>query len=354
MEINGRKYERFSPYLIAEIGVNHEGNFALAKQLVQEAAEAGADAVKFQSYEAEKLAARNSSEAYWDTSQESEKSQFELFSRFSPFSLEEYEELAKISASNDVDFLSTPFDLEVADALNPLVPAFKIASADLTNIPLIEKVMSFEKPILFSVGASSADEIQSLANRVQKHGSDLAFLHCVLNYPTNPADANLLAMQNLSQILQNSICVGYSDHVPPLQSGRMPQLEIAFLFGAVVIEKHFTLDKSLKGNDHYHAMDKRDLAMFTSWMREMRDYIGSGVINLEIQEAARLNARRRIFVSMDLEPGDLLTEANLIPLRSSIGLPIENWTEVVGKKVRLRVEAGEALLKEHLEVSGNN
>jgi N-acetylneuraminate synthase len=354
MEINGRQYKPFSPYLIAEIGVNHEGNFKLAKRLIEEAAEAGASAVKFQSYEAKKLAAKNSSQAYWDTSQESEESQYELFSRYSPFSHATYEKLADIAKSNDVDFLSTPFDLEIAEVLDPLVPAFKIASADLTNIPLIEKVMSFEKPIIFSVGASSADEIQSLANRVRGHGSHLAFLHCVLNYPTHPVDANLLAMRNLTHLVGDSIWVGYSDHVPPLQSGRMPQLEIAFLFGAVVIEKHFTLDKSLEGNDHYHAMDKRDLAMFTGWMRDTREYIGNGEIDLKIQEPARLNARRRIFVSVDLGPGDLLTEENLIPLRSNIGIPIDNWAEVLGKRVRMRVQAGEALLNNHLEVSGDN
>lgn len=349
MEINGKSYGAYSPYLIAEIGVNHEGSFALAKRLVEEAAEAGANAVKFQSYEASKLAAKESSRAYWDTTKEGEQSQYELFSKFSPFSIQTYEKLAELAKANGVDFLSTPFDLEIAELLNPLVPAFKVASADLTNVPLIQKIMTFNKPIIFSLGASSVEEIQTLIGRVRDHNAPMALLHCVLNYPTEPENANLLAMRSLTDLLVDGMSVGYSDHVPPLGSGQMPQLEIAFILGAVVMEKHFTHNKALAGNDHYHAMDKDDLARFTRWMKDMKVYLGSGEVNLEIQELARTNARRRIFASIDLEPGDLLTEANLIPLRSSLGLPIELWNSVIGRKLRVKVRAGEAILKGHLE-----
>ena len=347
--INGKHFGKFSPYVIAEIGVNHGGSLERAHRLIIQAAKAGAHAVKFQSYKAQKLAAKNYSPAYWDLSKETTGSQYELFSRYDGFTISDYRELAASAENLGVDFLSTPFDQEVAHELQPLMPATKIASADLTNLPLIRVVQEYAKPIILSTGASSEEEILSTARELSKHPSDVVFLHCVLSYPTDPTDGNLLLIQRLREILSSRFKVGYSDHIPPSDEGRMPQLEIAYLLGAVVIEKHFTDDKSAPGNDHYHAMDESDLKSFMSWIERTRPLLGSGKPELSNQQVARQNARRRIFLDADLGAGQVLREQDLIPLRSSEGIAVHEWDRILGRRLARSVRKGDPLRDGDLE-----
>lgn len=318
-----------TPYIIAEIGVNHEGSIELAKRLIDEAAEGGAHAAKFQSYKAGKIASKNSP-AYWDTSKEPTQSQYKLFQKYDVFGEEEYKELAQYCEEKGIDFLSTPFDLDAVDFLDPLMPVFKIASADITNVPLIRKCASKGKPLILSTGASTLPEIEFAVQTARDAGaSDIALLHCVLNYPTPEENAQLGMINVLKRTFPDCI-IGYSDHVVPDET--ISALEASTLLGASILEKHFTHDKSLPGNDHYHAMDKQDLVLFCKKVVTYRMLISVEGKNLEIEQAARLHARRSIVAACDIKAGEILTEENLITKRPGHGISPVLWDDVIGMR----------------------
>ena len=258
-------------YVIAEIGVNHGGDIKLAKELIDLAKKGGAHAAKFQSYKAHKIAAKDSP-AYWDTSKEPTESQFELFKKFDSFGPKDYEELAAYCKEVGIDFLSTPFDLEAVDFLNPLQRLIKVASADITNFPLLRKVAASKKPIILSTGCSTIQEIRSAVSELTNHGAtEIVLLHCILNYPTSDENANLGMITSLQQEFPNCH-IGYSDHTIP--SDEMTVLCASYILGARVIEKHFTHDKSLQGNDHYHSMDWEDLQNFIRRANALNSILG--------------------------------------------------------------------------------
>lgn len=317
------------PYIIAEIGVNHEGSLETAKRLIEQAADAGANAAKFQTYKAEKLASKHSP-AYWDTTKEATESQYKLFKKYDSFGESEYQALAAHCEQVGIDFLSTPFDLEAVDFLDGLMPAFKIASADITNVPLIRSCASRKKPLIISTGASTLPEIEFAVRTAREAGADqIALLHCVLNYPTPPALACLSAIDVLKKTFPEHV-VGYSDHVVPDEN--MSALTIAVLKGAMIIEKHFTHDKSLPGNDHYHAMDAGDLRRFNSNLAHYAELIGcnenSGLAN---QNLAREHARRSIVAKRKIKAGEILTEENLTTKRPAHGVSPTFWDDVIGR-----------------------
>ena len=252
--------------LIAEIGVNYydiakkmnSTPMDAAKLMIKEAAEAGIDAVKFQTYKAETLAAKDSP-YYWDIKEEPTKSQKELFKKFDSFGYKEYKELSNYAKEIGIEFLSTAFDFESADYLDELMDVYKISSSDLSNLPFIEYQAKKNKPILLSIGASNEDEIDRAIGCIRKYNNKpLVLLHCVLEYPTPYEHANLNKIVSLKKKFEddNSIIIGYSDHTKPDECYDVQKT--AYNLGAVVIEKHYTLDKTLKGNDHYHAMDPSD------------------------------------------------------------------------------------------------
>jgi N-acetylneuraminate synthase len=326
--------DNFDPYLIAEIGVNHEGSMDLAMRLIDEAKEGGATAAKFQTYKAAKLASRNSP-AYWDTSKESTLSQFELFSRFDTFGPEQYRELAKHCAARGIDFLSTPFDLEAVELLEPLVPAFKVASADITNIPLLRRVGRVGKPVLLSTGASTLAEVEFAVETLRAAGAaDIALLHCILNYPTAVDDARLGMIKVLQRVFPDCV-VGYSDHVAP--DDIISALEVATLLGACVLEKHFTHDKTRPGNDHYHAMDRADLRRFVERLALLRRLAGGEGKDLDKESAARLHARRSIVAARSIKAGEILGEANLVTKRPAHGISPIHWDEIIGRCARVDI-----------------
>ncbi|MDA8901176.1 N-acetylneuraminate synthase family protein, partial [Pontimonas sp.] len=203
-EVGSRRYKPFAPYLIAEIGVNHGGSMVEAKDMISSAAKAGAHAVKFQSYTASKLAAPDYSPSYWDLKSEPTTSQFELFSRYDMFTLDHFRDLGDYAGSLGVDFLSTPFDLDIAEGLAEFVPAFKVASADLTNVPLVSGLLEFELPMILSTGAASTQEILAASELMKNYNSHAAFLHCVLNYPTQLKNANILGIRRLQESLPDN------------------------------------------------------------------------------------------------------------------------------------------------------
>lgn len=318
------------PFIIAEAGVNHEGSMEIARRLIDEAAEAGADAIKFQTYKAETLASKDSP-AYWDTTKEPTKSQYELFKRHDSFWKNEFEALKKYCDQAGIAFLSTPFDTESALFLNDLMDAFKISSSDITNKPFIEFICDFKKPVLLSTGASWLSEIAEAVEWIEAKGNQLALLHCVLNYPTLDENAALGMIPALKRVFPRHV-IGYSDHTLP---GDMHILELATVLGATVLEKHFTHDKTLPGNDHYHAMDMRDLKRFYERIRKTLAAIGplkAGALPSE--DAARRNARRSLVASRDIPKGQRITGADLTWKRPAHGISPRHIDDVIGMAAR--------------------
>lgn len=330
------------PYIIAEAGVNHENSMDIAKRLIDEAKEGGAHAIKFQSYKASTLASKDSP-AYWDTSKEPTTSQFELFKRHDKFWKKEFEELKKHCDSADIEFLSTPFDVESAEYLNDLVPAFKISSSDITNKPFIEYICQFNKPIIQSTGASFLSEIEEAVGWIDKFNVDLALLHCMLNYPTADINANLSVILTLRKKFSNFV-IGYSDHTLPKD---MKTIEIANMLGAQIIEKHFTHDKSLPGNDHYHAMDIEDLKLFFKNIDRTYDLLGSSDPGPRDQEIpARNNARRSLVAKCFIPAGKTIEYEDLTWKRPAHGVSPRNIEDIIGKRTLLEIEE-DTVLKWH-------
>ena len=333
------------PYIIAEAGVNHEGKMDLAKRLIDEAKEGGADAIKFQTYKAETIASKNSP-AYWDLSKESTKSQYKLFKKYDKFWKNEYEQLKKYCDESCIEFMSTPFDVESAKFLNDLMDVFKIASADITNKPFIEYICKFGKPIIQSTGGSYLYEIEEAVSWIENYNNPLALLHCVLNYPTPDENANLGMILDLKQKFPDKI-IGYSDHTLPKD---MKTLEIANILGAVIIEKHFTYDKTLPGNDHYHAMDKEDLKKFRKNNDRLLKLLGEfKVIALKDEEPARRNARRSLVAKKVIPKGKIIEYSDITWKRPGTGISPKFIDEVVSMITNCNIKKDEIITLEMLK-----
>lgn len=333
MELGKRIITKNSrPYVIAEIGVNHGGSFDQAIKLIDLAKLGGADAAKFQSYKANTLASKNSP-AYWNTQKEPTISQYDLFKKYDKFNSNQYKDLASYCNKVGIDFLSTPFDDDSIEFLDPIMPFYKIASADITNLPFLRKVAKKNKPIVLSTGASSIEEINFAIETLYDYGSkDVALLHCILNYPTENINANLGMIGALKKKYPKNL-IGYSDHTLPCES--MVSLTTAVQLGAVIIEKHFTHDKSLPGNDHYHAMDVEDLKCFFSKLDDIEVLKGSIGEKRPIpsESISRLNARRSLVLSKKIKSGEILTEDNLTYKRPGTGISPLDWDKVLGMRV---------------------
>lgn len=332
------------PYIIAEAGVNHEGSMDIARRLIDEAAQGGAHAIKFQTYKAATLASKHSP-AYWDTSKEPTQSQFELFKKHDKFWKSEFENLKRYCDSVGITFLSTPFDVESAGFLNDMMDVFKISSSDITNRPFIEFLCDFGKPIMLSTGAASLAETAEAVSWIESKGNPLALLHCVLNYPTMDENAALGMIPALIRHFPQHV-IGYSDHTLP---GDMKVLEVATLLGARILEKHFSHDKTLPGNDHYHAMDYKDLQHFHKAFARTLSMIGDmRIAALPSEEPARQNARRSLVANRDIPAGKRIDKDDLTWKRPAGGISPRNYYEVLGKTARADIEEDTVLQWSHL------
>ena len=330
------------PYVIAEIGVNHEGSMQQAKMLIDQAKQGGADAAKFQSYKAGTLASKHSP-SYWDTSKEATRSQYELFQKYDSFGPEEYIELAEHCQQVGIDFISTPFDDQAVEFLDPLVPFFKVASADLTNTPFLRKVGNKHKPVVLSTGAATLAEIDEAVRVLDQSGCpNIVLLHCILNYPTPNPQAHLRMIEGIRRAYPQHV-IGYSDHTLPDES--MIPLVSAWLLGAVVLEKHFTHNKTLPGNDHYHAMDQKDLERFIEMVERISVLMGpsSHKTPIETEEISRLNARRSIVLTRPVPADHVLEEADLTYKRPGTGISPLHWDDVVGSRTLNSMEEDHVL-----------
>ena len=249
-------------------------------------------------------------------------------------------QLKEYCDQSDIEFLSTPFDLESANFLNELMDVFKISSSDLTNKPFIEYLCEFQKPIILSTGASELYEIEEAVSWIEKSGNSLALLHCILNYPTLNENANLGMIIGLKKAFPDKI-IGYSDHTLPAD---MKVCEIAALLGSVIIEKHFTHDKTLPGNDHYHAMDKNDLKQLKKNLIRAYEIIGSMKVRaLAEEKSARKNARRSLVAVKKIPRGKIIEKRDLTFKRPAYGISPKYIEDVIGKKALMEIEEDEAL-----------
>lgn len=322
--------------LIAEIGVNYydiakkEGITPMdaAKLMIVEASQAGIHAVKFQSYKAETIASKDSP-YYWNLKEESTRSQYELFKKYDSFGEKEYRELAEFSENNNIEFLSTPFDIESADYLEPMMNVYKISSSDLNNLNFVEYQAKKNKPIIMSVGASNEDEIIKSVDLIRKHNDKpLVLMHCVLEYPTPYEHANLRKISTLKRLFPD-IIVGYSDHTKPYASYDV--IKTAYVLGARVIEKHFTLDKTLTGNDHYHAMDPDDAKRIIESIEKIEKICGKEELKcLDSELRARENARRSLVAAKPIVKGDIITSDMVTWKRPGTGISVADYERVIG------------------------
>ena len=327
------------PYLIAEMGVNfYDTAKALnitpmkaAKMYIDAAAEAGIDCAKFQSYKARTIVSKNSP-AYWDTTKEPTKTQYELFLKHDHFGEKEYQELCNYTHAKGMDYTSTPFDYASADYLEPMVDFYKISSSDLSNLPFIRHIGAKGKPVVLSVGAAYLSEVDEAVRALKESGcKDITILHCVLSYPTDPKNANLRIIETLKKDFPD-IKVGFSDHVAP--DGTMMTLAAAYMLGSDVIEKHFTLDKTLPGNDHYHAGDPEDFKKAIANFKWIDTVLGSPEKTvLDCELIPRREARRSLVLTRDMKAGEIIQKEDLMPKRPGTGISPVYTDIVVGRKV---------------------
>lgn len=327
------------PYLIAEIGVNFYDTACVmgitpleaAKLYIDKVAEAGIDCAKFQSYKAGTIVSKKSP-AYWDITKEPTKTQYELFLKYDSFDEAEYRELCEYTHSKGIDFTSTPFDYAAADYLEDMVDFYKISSSDLSNLPFIQHIGAKGKPVVLAVGAAYLSEVDEAVRTLKESGcKDITILQCVLSYPTDPQNANLRIIETLKKVFPD-VKVGLSDHVAP--DDTMMTLAVAYMLGSDVIEKHFTLDKTLHGNDHYHAGEPEDFKKAIANFKWIDTVLGSPEKTvLECERIPRREARRSLVLARDMKAGEAIKKEDLMPKRPGTGISPIYTDIIVGRNV---------------------
>lgn len=323
-------------FIIAEAGINHNGSMQLAKKLIDSAVEAKADAVKFQTFVAEEIITTSAMKArYQIENTGTNESQLEMAKRLE-LSRNDHVGLMHYCQKRGIIFLSTAFDLPSAALLHELgMQTFKIASGEITNIPLLRKIGSFGDEIILSSGMASLCEIENALDILQQAGtpkSQITLLHCNTQYPTPFGHVNLNAMVSLKHTF--GIRTGYSDHT---QGFEIPVAAVAL--GATVIEKHFTTDKSLAGPDHSSSLTPAELKKMVDAIRHIEVALGDGIKKVSVSERENKQASRKSIVARTvIEKGEILTEQNITTKRPEKGIPASQWDTVVGTKAKQRFE----------------
>lgn len=329
-----------SVYVIVEAGVNHNGDLELARRLVDLAVEAGADAVKFQTFRAETLVRKDAPKAeYQKETTGSAEGQYEMLRKLE-LSEEAHRSLAEHCRTRGIEFLSTPFDEAAADLLERIgVARYKIGSGEITNLFLLRHVAAKKKPVLLSTGMSTLDDVAAAVAAMRAAGAaDLRLMHCVSDYPTRAEDVNLRVMETLRA--RFGVPVGFSDHTPGIAVALA-----AVALGAVAIEKHVTLDRSLPGPDHRASLEPAELKAMVRGIRDVEKALGSAEKKLtpgEIQ--TQRVARRSLVAAADLPEGTLLDRRHLSAKRPGTGISPMELDRVVGRKLK-RSAAKDALIR---------
>lgn len=326
-------------FIIAEAGVNHNGSIELAKELIDKASKAGADAVKFQSFKAEILVTKSAMKAeYQKETTGNSDGQFDMIKKLE-LDYTKHEELAEYCKAKDIMFLSSAFDLESIDLLNNLgLEIFKIPSGEITNLPYLRKIGSLNKKVILSTGMSTLGDIENALEILNTSGTtDITVLHCNTEYPTPIGDVNLNAMNTIKRAFK--VQVGYSDHTLGIE---VPIA--AVVLGATVIEKHFTLDKTMEGPDHRASLEPNELKEMVRCIRNIEQVLGDGVKKLTKSESKNINiARKSIVAGRDIKKGDIFTEENLAIKRPGNGISPMRWDEIIGKVAKTSFKEDELI-----------
>lgn len=341
MELDGITLGVDDAYFIAEAGVNHNGSIETAEKLIDVAANSGADAVKFQTFSADRLVTENATKAEYQAETTGEGSQYEMLKRYE-LDPSAHERLMAYCYEEDITFLSTPFDPDSADMLADLgVSAIKIGSGDLDNHPLLEHVAGLGLPLIVSTGMATMDEVAAASDIIHSanHDAAVTFLHCTSEYPCSVADVNLRAMESMREKLE--LPVGYSDHTTLPET---PALAVAA--GAVLVEKHFTLDSTLPGPDHAASLEPAELSQAVNLVRAAHQSRGSPVkepTDAELEN--RSVARKSLHAATDIQSGTTLSESHITILRPGDGLSPALYDSVLETQVTEDIPKGKPILE---------
>jgi N-acetylneuraminate synthase/N,N'-diacetyllegionaminate synthase len=325
-------------FIIAEAGVNHNGDMNLARKLIDAAREAGIDAIKFQTFKAEDLVTEKGKMADYQKKNIGKKqSQLEMLKKLE-LKERDFIELKKYCNKKKIIFLSTPHTEDAIDFLEPLIPAYKIGSGDLTNLPFLEKIAKKKKPIILSTGMANLEEVREAIKTIKKAGNNkIILLHCTTSYPCPLEDVNLRAMLTLKK--EFDLPVGYSDHTLGILVPIM-----AMAMGAKVIEKHFTLNKNLPGPDHKASLEPKELKEMVKLVREAEKVLGSGIKKpTKSEEKIKKVARKSIVARVDITRGNIITRDRLIVKRPGIGIESKYLNRIIGKRVKRDVNKDELI-----------
>lgn len=326
-------------YIIAEAGVNHNGNINLAKRLVDAAKEAGADVVKFQTFQADNLASKYARKAGYQLHTTSEKeTQKEMLKKLE-LTYDMHVELIRYCKEIGIDFLSTPFDLDSINLLESIgMKQYKIPSGEITNLPYLRKVGSLKKPVILSSGMSTMEEVKEAVKILKESGAaDVSVLHCNTQYPTPMRDVNLNVMNSVRKEI--GVRVGYSDHTEGIE---VPIAAVAL--GAEIIEKHFTLDKTMEGPDHKASLEPDELKTMVIAIRNIEMAIGDAEKRPTISEKDNIAiVRKSIVARRCIEAGEIFSDDNITTKRPGTGISPMLWDRVIGTAAKRKYEEDELI-----------
>lgn len=333
---------RNSTFIIAEIGVNHNGSIELAKEMIKSASDCGVDAVKFQTFVSEDLVTEDAKKADYQNENTSEKTQFEMLKKLE-LTFDDFKELKDYAFDNGVMFLSSPFDKKSVDLLENLdVPAYKLGSGELNNFELIDYVQKTGKPIIISTGMATLDEIKETYEFIDDK-ENLIVLHCITGYPTSFEEANLNFIKTLQSELDSPI--GFSDHSPGIE---LPIAAVAL--GACVVEKHFTIDKTLDGPDHKASLNPEEFKAMVDAIRNVEVAMGDGVRKFSENELEiKKVARKSIIINKDISKDTIIERDMLTIKRPGTGIAPKEINKVIGKKINKDLASGTVLKWEYLD-----
>jgi len=333
--------------IIAEAGVNHNGDMSLAKKLVDAAANAGADFVKFQTFKAKNIVTKTANKAKYQTLNSiNNESQFEMLKKLE-LSQTNHNELINHCNKRNINFFSTAFDCEGLEYLNNLdLDFFKIPSGEITNFPYLKKISLIGKPVILSTGMSNMQEIDAAVKLLLSEKlkiEDITILHCNTEYPTPMVDVNLKAMISIKK--KFNVKVGYSDHTLGIE---VPIAAVAM--GAKVIEKHFTLDRNLDGPDHASSLEPDELSLMVKSIRNVElACLGNGLKTPSKSEIKNIKiVRKSMHIVRGMKKGQIISEYDIAVLRPNNGLNPMEWNKVIGKKLTKNIRSGECLTWDYI------
>jgi len=320
-------FKKNNHFVVAEVGNNHEGSFANAKKLIEEAAKTGVDAVKFQAYNVDKYISKNV-----------DKERYNRLKRFQ-LSKNEFVKLSIIAKKNGLIFFATPFDLDYCNFLKKIHTIFKISSGDNNHFPMIDRILSFNKPLIISTGLLNISQVEKLYSYIKKkkHSNELILMHCVSSYPTSYKEVNLSVIQYMIKKFKNCL-IGYSDHTSGIEC-----CIYASYLGAKVIEKHFTLDKNFSDfRDHKISADPQEMASMVKNIRNVKTILGNEKKIITKNELLNIkNLRRSICAARDLKKGQFLNSSDFEYLRPELGISVNKYQRLIGAKLSKSINIGD-------------